>query len=207
MQTGQELTDKNMYAYCGNNPINRYDPNGHFWAEIGNFFKSVGNAIASVFGASASTSVAQETPVVKTPAYSPVSVTTGTKASTVTSSKGNSSKPITVSAGTTKISNNPISSSASVKVNIMKASLGLNVGLSDLGLQFSIKNGKSTVSTKVRIDITKLQIGFEAENETETSTNTSVSSYVNTSVNGGFAAAAYMFLQSGSFSGATQPAY
>ena len=29
--TGQGLTSYNMYAYCGNNPVNRTDPDGHFW--------------------------------------------------------------------------------------------------------------------------------------------------------------------------------
>ena len=31
VKTGQGLLDKNMFAYCGNNPINQKDPSGHFW--------------------------------------------------------------------------------------------------------------------------------------------------------------------------------
>mgnify|MGYP000915921951 CR=1 FL=1 len=29
--TLEELTDKNLFAYCNNNPINRTDENGYFW--------------------------------------------------------------------------------------------------------------------------------------------------------------------------------
>ena len=45
VSTGQDVTGYNMFAYCGNNPINRADPTGTFWKEVGNFFKNVGTAI------------------------------------------------------------------------------------------------------------------------------------------------------------------
>jgi RHS repeat-associated protein len=38
----------NLYAYCGNDPINHTDPDGLFWKEIGNFFKKVGKALQAV---------------------------------------------------------------------------------------------------------------------------------------------------------------
>ena len=41
VSTGQDIIGFNMFAYCGNNPINRADPSGMFWKEIGQFFKNV----------------------------------------------------------------------------------------------------------------------------------------------------------------------
>ena len=31
VSTGQDITGYNMFAYCGNNPVNRVDPDGEFW--------------------------------------------------------------------------------------------------------------------------------------------------------------------------------
>ena len=31
VSTGQDITGYNMFAYCGNNPVNRKDPTGQFW--------------------------------------------------------------------------------------------------------------------------------------------------------------------------------
>ena len=31
ISTGQDITSYNMFAYCGNNPVNRKDPTGQFW--------------------------------------------------------------------------------------------------------------------------------------------------------------------------------
>ena len=31
VSTGQDMTGYNMFAYCGNNPVNRKDPTGQFW--------------------------------------------------------------------------------------------------------------------------------------------------------------------------------
>ncbi len=39
---GQGLIGYNMFAYCKNNPVNRVDPEGEFWKEIGHFFLMFG---------------------------------------------------------------------------------------------------------------------------------------------------------------------
>ena len=31
MQTGQDINDKNMFAYCGDDPVNKSDPDGTHW--------------------------------------------------------------------------------------------------------------------------------------------------------------------------------
>jgi RHS repeat-associated protein len=35
----------NLYTYCGNNPVRYYDPDGHFWKEIGDGLKWAGGKI------------------------------------------------------------------------------------------------------------------------------------------------------------------
>ncbi len=40
-----------MFAYCGNNPVNRVDPTGHFWSEIWEFAKTAVTEIGKAIGA------------------------------------------------------------------------------------------------------------------------------------------------------------
>ena len=44
-QTGQGILDKNMFAYCGNNPVNRLDANGNSWRDVKNWFSEKYNAL------------------------------------------------------------------------------------------------------------------------------------------------------------------
>ena len=52
ISTGQDLTGYNMFAYCGNNPINRADPDGEFWGIVIGITLAVG-LVASLSGCSA----------------------------------------------------------------------------------------------------------------------------------------------------------
>ena len=40
IQTGQGMLDKNMFAYCGNNPINRMDNYGNSWKSVKKWFSN-----------------------------------------------------------------------------------------------------------------------------------------------------------------------
>ena len=60
VSTGQDVLGTNMFAYCGNNPVNRKDPTGCFWefvetlfTEIGNTFENMAPAFATCGGAAA----------------------------------------------------------------------------------------------------------------------------------------------------------
>ncbi len=44
VSTGQDVTGYNMFAYCGNNPVNRMDSYGEFWTSIKTLFNNVINA-------------------------------------------------------------------------------------------------------------------------------------------------------------------
>ena len=49
-QTGQGLLDKNMFAYCGNNPVNRRDGNGNAWKDVKKWFSKRWNAFKNFVG-------------------------------------------------------------------------------------------------------------------------------------------------------------
>ena len=53
VSTGQGVLGNNMFAYCGNNPINRVDLTGQFWSEIWEFVKTAVAEIGKTMGAMA----------------------------------------------------------------------------------------------------------------------------------------------------------
>lgn len=207
-----------MYAYCGNNPVNRVDPDGMFWKEIGSFFKGVGNAIvsgakavgnavASVFGVGSSTTgtiTKSETPIINDPR--PITVKTGTKTTTTVSQHGNSSKPISVYAS--RDAAHPIkSSSAGLKINIASFTLNISLGLDNIGVSGSIKNGNTSNSFGVRANISELKIGFDTATTSKIGDNLYETAYGNASVSGWFLAAAYILVTTGQPMPSPSPAY
>ena len=48
--TGPGIIGHNMFACCGNNPVNRVDPTGHFWSEIWEFTKTAITEIGKAMG-------------------------------------------------------------------------------------------------------------------------------------------------------------
>ena len=164
----QGLNGLNLFAYCGNNPINNLDPSGLFWKEIGNFFKKIGKKIAnfakSTFGAGSS-KVASVT--VKEQEISPVpylvTVKKGIKETTTISTHGNSSKPISVYAVGDTV--HPIkSSSAGLRINASNASVYLNFSVDDIGIYYETKTENSRNSYGLSINLSELKIGYNQEN-------------------------------------------
>ena len=50
VSTGQGVLGSNMFAYCGNNPVNRKDPTGQFWSEIWEFAKTAVSETGKAIG-------------------------------------------------------------------------------------------------------------------------------------------------------------
>ena len=202
VSTGQGILGNNMFAYCGNNPVNRADPTGMFWKEIGNFFSNAWNGIKTwaknTFGAGSSTTatIAEiETPVIPDP--SPITVKTGTKTTQTISKHGDSSKPISVYAN--KDAQHPIkSSSAGININIVNFTLDLSVGLDDIGLSGSLTNGNTTNSFGVKLNLSELKIGFEGSTAIQWD-NTTETAYTNASISGWAIAAAYILVTTGQY--------
>ena len=203
LQTGQGLLDKNMYAYCQNNPINRIDIEGHFFTGVVNFFKKICKTVSGWFGASSQVTVLEKETTIHTPKYSPISVETGYRKSTVSSKKGDSSKLISVYAN--GVVKSPKSSNIGIKFNISRTTLDLSLGLDNTSLKFSINNGDTTSTAGIVLDITKFKIGFEAESEIQIDENILDSTYANTSISGGFLIGLYALYTTGSWN--LQPAY
>ena len=44
-----ELYGKNLFAYCGNNPVNQTDANGQWWDWISNIAKTVATVTLTVY--------------------------------------------------------------------------------------------------------------------------------------------------------------
>lgn len=87
MQTGQGLLDKNMFAYCGNNPVNRRDGNGNAWKDVKKWFSKRWNAfknfVGNTFGnEKTSVFVEDSTPAVDISNLIPASMTVGNRTST-----------------------------------------------------------------------------------------------------------------------------
>ena len=175
-----------MFSYCGNNPVNRADATGHFWKEIGDFLKGVGDAIGnyfkSTFGAGSSIVNVIENETNFLPDIFPISYSTGERASTTLSKNGDSSKPWSVYAEGR--SDNLLLSSAGLKINILKFTLNISVGLDDIGIRGSYKSGNTINSWGVKADINKFRVGFEYSNTVEWDEYNSSTFYENASITG-----------------------
>ena len=199
--TGQDITGNNMFAYCGNNPVDRVDPSGMFWKKIGNSIKKVGSAIAgftkSTFGAGVTTVYQSKQEVELSPpgVNQIVSVKTGKKESITVSSAGNSSKPISVYAQGR--SDNLLLSSAGFKINISNFTLMFSLGVENIGFNGSIRKGDTTDSFGLKADLSQIKIGFEKSTTVKWDENTNVTSYANVSFTGLGLVAAYAFVTTG----------
>lgn len=199
---GQGVLGNNMFAYCGNNPVNCADPTGMFWKEIGDFFSNAWSGIKTwannTFGAGSSTTatIAEiETPIIPDP--SPITVKTGIKTSQTISKYGDSSKPISVYAN--KDAQHPIkSSSAGININIFDFTLDLSVGLDDIGISGSLTSGSTTNIFGVKLNLAELKIGFENSIAIQWD-NTTETVYSNVDVSGWTIAAAYILITTGQY--------
>ena len=200
VQTGQGMLDKNMFAYCINNPVNNVDPTGCFWEDVKNWFTKKWNALKDwandTFGAGSSTTKTLseiEVPVVPDPW--PITVKTGNKTTQTISKHGNSSKPVSVY--TNKDVEHPIkSSSAGLILNISKFSLDISLGLDNVGISGSWTEGNTTDSFGLKVNLSELKVGFEGATSIQWD-DTTDTAYTNISVNGWAIAAVYIFVTTG----------
>ena len=204
VQTGQGLLDKNMFAYCGNNPVNRVDETGYGWRDIWNGIKSF---LSSIFGWSSSIeTTSNENCVPFLPEPLPVTLEMTEKQTVTKPKSGDSSKPITAFLKTN--TKHPIkSSTVGIKVNIAKLSFTTDLGLDNFGSSVSCTIGDTTYGFRKRGDITRLKIGYEFSAETQIGEDVKDGVYTNVSLSGWFLLMAYAYATTGSPAPSSQYSY
>ncbi len=199
--TGQGMLDKNMFAYCENNPINRVDANGMFWKEIGNWFKNTWNSIkskaSSIFGSGSSTTVTikKEEEFDPLDTFLPVSIRSGVKVTQTISEHGNTSKPVSAY-GIHNTTNPILSSSGGIKINISNVTLDISLGLEDMGIFISSTNSDTTNSFGLKVNLSEFRVGFESSTSIKWD-NITDTTYTNASFNGWFLIMVYEFVMTG----------
>ena len=151
----------NLYIYCANNPVKRKDAAGCFWREIGSFFKNVGEQVIdfvkNIFGAEAYFDY-QRTDIDGIISYGIFSVTTGVREKASLGGRDDSKFLFLYARGR---SDNWLMSSVGLKVNLGRYSAVLNVGLDDIGISCTVKEGDAIYKTALTLNLSELKIGFE----------------------------------------------
>ena len=202
VQTGQGMLDKNMFAYCGNNPVNRIDPAGQSWEDIKNWVSEKWNALKSwatnAFGHCNTTTVSvssDEESIIPDPW--PITWKAGSTVSKVVSKSGDDSKPVCTYRNT-DADDKIFSSTVGVKLNIAKFTLDISLGLKDVGIYGSWNNDNSSHGFGAKLDVTELKIGFEEY--VEFSYDDCIErSYSNSSINGWTVACGYVLITTGQY--------
>lgn len=201
VQTGQGVLDKNMFAYCGNNPVNRTDSNGNSWSDIKKWFCDKWNAVKSwannTFGVSGEEVfqiTEQETFI---PDVLPITQKTGVTEKSVNQRTGQSSKSVTASYS--HVINDPMRSTASVKIQLNSFDLKLTVGLTDISIMGSHTSDNVTNSLGYILNLSELKFGAEHRITQQWDTNHSTTVYTNASLNGWSIMALYMFYYTGTY--------
>ena len=165
VQTGQGLLDKNIFAYCGNNPVNRRDNNGNAWEDVKKWFSKRWNAfknfVGNTFGnEKTSVFVEDSTPAVDISNLIPASMTVGNRTSTQ-KKPFSKSKPIMTYG---KVRDDFIfASSCGVKINFKNQYYDLSLGVDNIGFSKSTYFSDNSYSSKgIKMDLSRMQVGIEA---------------------------------------------
>lgn len=134
-----------------------------------------------------------------------VTVKSGIKRNRIISSAGNSTKPISVYAQGR--SDNPLLSSAGLKINVLNFTLNISLGLGNIGITGSTKDGNATQSFGLSANLSQFKVGFEGATTIKWDESTSVISYTNASITGWGIIAMYTLATTGQWYPSPQPAY
>ena len=180
-----------MYAYCGNNPVNRIDPDGHAWKDVKNWFSKTWNNIKTwaknTFGREHTKNDTISKKVVPEP--SPIVITTGTTTTTTTYKKNNSN-PI-VGYTSTNSEGRSLTSTMGAKINISKVSIDFSLGFDDIGITGAYMGEYSTESIGVRLNINEMKAGLEYSSTIQWDADITNTKFTNVSISALGVAMAY----------------
>ena len=181
MGVNGDMATYNLFAYCGNNPVNRSDPTGHSWWDDlkegwNDFWGDVGDWFGNTFGTQTKTT----TTVVEASTTMPVivgSVSSGVK-TTATVTEGES-KPVTFTSNTTYSKDGKKSSSVGVNIAIGDYKGNISIGTNGLSGGGSIKVDGVTYSGQ----FTELGYNFNYKLSTSTTSgNVTEEAFLNVKV-------------------------
>ena len=190
VSTNQGISEHNMFAYCGNNPIMRADPSGCFWEIVVAIGATIailaGSVAAGIYNASYNRS-RQYTTYERTTTHVPFPITTtiGNKTTHTVTTSANSSNTVTFQA--TRREDNIFASSVGVSVKAWNYTFTISLGGDNIGFSSTYQEGDTQNTSAIRINPIALKAGVEFSTSTvsqwdnETVTETT---YSNTSLDG-----------------------
>ena len=158
--------------------------------------KKIGKKVKDFFGAATSfTKTLFEREENLLPAFSPISITTGTYSETIVE-HGDSNAPISVYANE-DLDSLIYSSSIGARINIKDFSIDIGMALDDIGISASMREGNVENSIRLKLDSEKLQLGIESSVTTTNSYGIATTQFTNVSINGWAAVYVYIYITTG----------
>ena len=175
--TGQGILGHNVYCYCGNNPVNAMDPDGHLFKKLRKVFNRVARKIVKatsvakkvvkvLFGTSASVKSSNNVSYYTRTKFekglkfiSPISFDRGHSSSQTISQYGNASKPIVFY--TEGDISSPLSASVGVLINRGNSTNKINLAIDNIGVEVSYISNNIVQSSSKYFNLTDMKIHYK----------------------------------------------
>ncbi len=125
VSTGQDINGFNMFAYCGNNPVNRIDPTGMLWSSIKNKVSKAWNKVKTWVKNTFSADVKAKTDVPLIDIGEIVNLKIGIRETTTTENNTNNFKPISLYTSTSISGTSGESFGRGIKNNILNTDISI----------------------------------------------------------------------------------
>ncbi len=165
VSTGQGALGHNMFAYCGNNPVNCIDATGMFWKELGEAFSNGWNMLKTwaknTFGAGASiTGTYHSNGEEILPEPLPITMKIEERSS-ISMVKGDITKPISLYSNC-NVSSENVSAKVGLKFNFENTIVDVSYGAKGLEISRTRLNGNQESSFGITFDNSALRIEIES---------------------------------------------